>query len=80
MNTRRQFLITAPLGMLGAAAACRGAQQRSPGASTASPTPGRRVPHGITLIARLFDEGTIGRTGLTLEQAFGVARERLPGF
>jgi Asp-tRNA(Asn)/Glu-tRNA(Gln) amidotransferase A subunit family amidase len=43
-------------------------------------SPPRRVPHGITLIGRLFDEGTIGRAGLALEQAFGVAGERPPGF
>jgi Asp-tRNA(Asn)/Glu-tRNA(Gln) amidotransferase A subunit family amidase len=42
--------------------------------------PPRRVPHGVTLIGRLFDEGTIGRVGLALEQAFGVAAERPPGF
>jgi Asp-tRNA(Asn)/Glu-tRNA(Gln) amidotransferase A subunit family amidase len=40
----------------------------------------RRVPHGITLIGRLFDEGTIGRVGVALERAFGVAGERPPGF
>ncbi len=39
-------------------------------------SPPRRVPHGITLIGRLFDEGTIGRAGLQLERAFGVAAER----
>ena len=43
-------------------------------------SPPRRVPHGVTLIGRLFDEGTIGRAGLALEQAFGVAGERPPGF
>jgi Asp-tRNA(Asn)/Glu-tRNA(Gln) amidotransferase A subunit family amidase len=42
--------------------------------------PPRRVPHGITLIGRLFDEGTIGRVGLALEQAFGVAAMRPTGF
>jgi Asp-tRNA(Asn)/Glu-tRNA(Gln) amidotransferase A subunit family amidase len=42
--------------------------------------PPRRVPHGITLIGRLFDEGTIGRVGLALEQAFGVAAMRPAGF
>jgi Asp-tRNA(Asn)/Glu-tRNA(Gln) amidotransferase A subunit family amidase len=36
----------------------------------------RRVPHGVTLIGRLFDEGTIARAGLALERAFDVARER----
>jgi Asp-tRNA(Asn)/Glu-tRNA(Gln) amidotransferase A subunit family amidase len=43
-------------------------------------SPPRRVPHGITLIGRLFDEGTIARAGLVLERAFGVAAERPPGF
>jgi Asp-tRNA(Asn)/Glu-tRNA(Gln) amidotransferase A subunit family amidase len=43
-------------------------------------SPPRRVPHGITLIGRLFDEGTLGRAGLALESAFGVAGERPPGF
>jgi len=42
--------------------------------------PPRRVPHGVTLIGRLFDEGTIGRVGLALERAFGVAAERPEGF
>jgi Asp-tRNA(Asn)/Glu-tRNA(Gln) amidotransferase A subunit family amidase len=42
--------------------------------------PPRRVPHGVTLIGRLFDEGTIGRVGLALERAFGAAAERPPGF
>jgi Asp-tRNA(Asn)/Glu-tRNA(Gln) amidotransferase A subunit family amidase len=41
-------------------------------------SPPRRVPHGVTLIGRLFDEGTLGRAGIALEQAFGVAHER-PG-
>ena len=43
-------------------------------------SPPRRVPHGITLIGRLFDEGTLGRAGLALERSFGVAGERPPGF
>jgi len=42
--------------------------------------PPRRVPHGITLIGRLFDEGTLGRVGLALEHTFGVAGEHPPGF
>jgi Asp-tRNA(Asn)/Glu-tRNA(Gln) amidotransferase A subunit family amidase len=42
--------------------------------------PPRRVPHGITLIGRLFDEGTLGRVGLALERFFGVASARPPGF
>ena len=40
----------------------------------------RRVPHGVTLIGRLFDEGTIGRAGLALERVFGVSGERPAGF
>jgi Asp-tRNA(Asn)/Glu-tRNA(Gln) amidotransferase A subunit family amidase len=40
----------------------------------------RRVPHGVTLIGRLFDEGTLGTVGITLERAFGVVAERPPGF
>jgi Asp-tRNA(Asn)/Glu-tRNA(Gln) amidotransferase A subunit family amidase len=43
-------------------------------------TPPRRVPHGITLIGRLFDEGTLGRAGLALERTLNVATERPPGF
>ena len=39
-------------------------------------SPKRRVPHGVTLIGRLFDEGTIGRAGIALERAFGVRGER----
>jgi len=39
-----------------------------------------RVPHGITLIGRLFEEGIVGRAGIALERAFGVADERPPGF
>jgi len=42
--------------------------------------PPRRVPHGITLIGRLFDEGTLGRAGLALERALDVAAERPEGF
>ena len=42
--------------------------------------PPRRVPHGVTLIGRLFDEGTIARVGLALEQSLAVADERPPGF
>jgi Asp-tRNA(Asn)/Glu-tRNA(Gln) amidotransferase A subunit family amidase len=42
--------------------------------------PPRRVPHGVTLIGRLFEEGTLGQVGLALERTFGVASERPPGF
>jgi Asp-tRNA(Asn)/Glu-tRNA(Gln) amidotransferase A subunit family amidase len=43
-------------------------------------SPPRRVPHGVTLIGRLFDEGTLGSAGLALERAFGVVDQRPPGF
>ena len=43
-------------------------------------SPPRRVPHGVTFIGKLFDEGTIGRAGVALEKALGVAAERPPGF
>jgi Asp-tRNA(Asn)/Glu-tRNA(Gln) amidotransferase A subunit family amidase len=43
-------------------------------------SPPRRVPHGITLIGRLFDEGTLGAAGIALEQALGVYGERPSGF
>jgi len=43
-------------------------------------SPKRRVPHGVTLIGRLFEEGTVARAGLALEKAFNVAGERPPGF
>jgi Asp-tRNA(Asn)/Glu-tRNA(Gln) amidotransferase A subunit family amidase len=43
-------------------------------------SPPRRVPHGVTLIGRLFDEGTVAEAGMALEKAFGVAGERPPGF
>jgi Asp-tRNA(Asn)/Glu-tRNA(Gln) amidotransferase A subunit family amidase len=43
-------------------------------------SPPRRVPHGVTLIGRLFDEGTIASVGLALERAFNVSTERPPGF
>jgi Asp-tRNA(Asn)/Glu-tRNA(Gln) amidotransferase A subunit family amidase len=43
-------------------------------------SPPRRVPHGVTLIGRLFDEGTVARAGIALERAFGVSSERPPGF
>ena len=38
----------------------------------------RRVPHGVSLVGRLFDEGTIVEAGRALEAAFGVAGERPP--
>jgi hypothetical protein len=32
----------------------------------------------VTLLGRLFDEGTLGRAGVALERAFGVSAERPP--
>jgi Asp-tRNA(Asn)/Glu-tRNA(Gln) amidotransferase A subunit family amidase len=43
-------------------------------------SPPRRVPHGVTLLGRLFDEGTVARAGLAMERAFAVVGERPPGF
>jgi len=42
--------------------------------------PPRRVPHGVTLLGRLFDDGLIGEVGVALERAFGVVGERPQGF
>ncbi|HTA45585.1 MAG TPA: amidase [Bryobacteraceae bacterium] len=43
-------------------------------------SPARRVPHGITLTGRLFDEGRLAGAGIALEHAFNVNAERPPGF
>lgn len=43
-------------------------------------SPPRRVPHGITLIGKLFDEGAVARAGMAIESAVKVAGERPPGF
>lgn len=43
-------------------------------------SPPRRVPHGVTLIGRLFDEGRLGSAGMALEREFAVDRERPSGF
>jgi Asp-tRNA(Asn)/Glu-tRNA(Gln) amidotransferase A subunit family amidase len=43
-------------------------------------SPPRRVPHGVTLIGQLFDEGRLAEVGLALEKHFAVAGERPPGF
>jgi Asp-tRNA(Asn)/Glu-tRNA(Gln) amidotransferase A subunit family amidase len=51
-----------------------------PGAPLPTFSPPRRVPHGPTLIGRLFEEGTLGRVGLALERAAGVATSRPAGF
>jgi len=43
-------------------------------------SPPRRVPHGVTLIGRLFEEATLGSAGLALERIFAVQNDRPPGF
>jgi Asp-tRNA(Asn)/Glu-tRNA(Gln) amidotransferase A subunit family amidase len=43
-------------------------------------SPPRRVPHGVTMIGRLFEEGILGQAGIALEEAFNVAAERPKGF
>jgi len=43
-------------------------------------SPPRRVPHGITILGRLFDDGLLGQVGVALERAFGVVDERPSGF
>ena len=48
-----------------------------PPATFATP---RRVPHGVTLIGRLFEEGTLASAGLAMERSFGVVNERPPNF
>ena len=42
--------------------------------------PPRRVPHGVTLLGRLFEEGTVARAGLAIERAFPARTERPPDF
>ena len=43
-------------------------------------TPPRRVPHGITILGRLFRDEVIGRVGMELERAFRVVHERPEAF
>ncbi|HEX7959166.1 MAG TPA: amidase, partial [Terriglobales bacterium] len=42
--------------------------------------PPRRVPQPITLVGRLFEEGTIARVGMALERSLKVVSEKPPGF
>ena len=42
--------------------------------------PPRRVPHGVSLVGRLYEEGTIAQAGMALEASLGVAAERPAGF
>jgi len=43
-------------------------------------SPPRRVPHGVTLLGRLFDEGAVARAGLAFERHLNVLGERPSGF
>jgi Asp-tRNA(Asn)/Glu-tRNA(Gln) amidotransferase A subunit family amidase len=43
-------------------------------------SPARRVPHGVTLIGKLFAEGTLAQAGMALEKSFAVTKERPQGF
>jgi Asp-tRNA(Asn)/Glu-tRNA(Gln) amidotransferase A subunit family amidase len=43
-------------------------------------SPPRRVPHGVTLIGRLFHEGTLCQAGMALEKSFDVMSEHPSGF
>ena len=43
-------------------------------------SPPRRVPHGVTLIGRLFEEGRLAEAGIALERAFDVTNDRPAGF
>jgi Asp-tRNA(Asn)/Glu-tRNA(Gln) amidotransferase A subunit family amidase len=43
-------------------------------------SPPRRVPHGVTLIGKHFEEGVLGSVGLALERSFDVAGQRPAGF
>jgi Asp-tRNA(Asn)/Glu-tRNA(Gln) amidotransferase A subunit family amidase len=40
----------------------------------------RRVAHGVTLLGRLFDEGTVARVGMALERELPAWSERPAGF
>ena len=42
--------------------------------------PPRCVPYGVTLVGRLFEEGTLAEAGIAMEQAFGVVGQRPAGF
>src|ERR1041385_7984784 len=43
-------------------------------------SPPLSVPHGVTLIGRLFEEGTLCQAGIALEKSFNVMGEHPPGF
>jgi Asp-tRNA(Asn)/Glu-tRNA(Gln) amidotransferase A subunit family amidase len=43
-------------------------------------SPPRRVPHGVTLIGKLFGEGRLAEAGMALEREFGITAARPAGF
>ena len=43
-------------------------------------SPPRRVPHGVTLIGRLFEEGVLCQAGMALEAEFNAMGERPAAF
>ena len=43
-------------------------------------SPPRHVPHGVTLVGRLFEEGRMAEAGMAMERIFNVAAERPAGF
>nr|WP_295771668.1 amidase [Rhodoferax sp.] len=68
---------------------CTGSVQISEARSDWAPDPAhplpkfatpRTVPHGVTLIGRLFGEGTLASIGMALEKVAGVAAQRPSGF
>ena len=40
----------------------------------------RKVPHGVTLIGRLFNEGTLAQAGLAMEKAFAMTDKHPSAF
>jgi Asp-tRNA(Asn)/Glu-tRNA(Gln) amidotransferase A subunit family amidase len=42
--------------------------------------PPRRVPYGVTLVGRLFEEGKMAEAGMAMERAFDIAADRPHGF
>ena len=42
--------------------------------------PPRRVPYGVTLVGRLFEEGKMAEAGIAMQRAFGVSGDRPPGY
>ncbi len=43
-------------------------------------SPARRVPYGVTLMGRLFEEGVVGRAAVAMERKFAVTEQRPAGF